>query len=97
MIRNIPCNIITGPLGAGKSTAILHLLATHSDGNWAVLVNEMGDVGIDGALARSGLTPRGALDETRHESTRVVLQAAAAASPRWPAAASAAPTASPPR
>ncbi|KAH8074582.1 cobW C-terminal domain-containing protein [Aureococcus anophagefferens] len=51
--RRTPCNIITGPLGAGKSSAIVHLLASHSDGNWAVLVNEIGDVGIDGAIAKS--------------------------------------------
>ena len=49
----VPCNIITGPLGSGKSTAILKLLRDWSDGNWAVLVNEIGDVGIDGAIARS--------------------------------------------
>ena len=51
--RRTPCNIITGPLGAGKSSAIVNLLANHSDGNWAVLVNEIGDVGIDGAIAKS--------------------------------------------
>ena len=50
----VPCNILTGPLGAGKSTAILKLLQTHGDGSWAVLVNEMGDVGIDGVIAESG-------------------------------------------
>ena len=50
----MPCNILTGPLGAGKSTAILKLLQTHGDGSWAVLVNEMGDVGIDGVIAESG-------------------------------------------
>ncbi|STL90331.1 cobalamin synthesis protein [Escherichia coli] len=36
---------------AGKPPSILHLLA-HKDPNekWAVLVNEFGEVGIDGAL-----------------------------------------------
>lgn len=44
-------NLITGFLGSGKTTSILHLLA-HKDPNekWAVLVNEFGEVGIDGAL-----------------------------------------------
>lgn len=49
-------NLITGFLGSGKTTSILHLLA-HKDPNekWAVLVNEFGEVGIDGALlAESG-------------------------------------------
>lgn len=44
-------NLITGFLGSGKTTSILHLLA-HKDPNekWTVLVNEFGEVGIDGAL-----------------------------------------------
>jgi G3E family GTPase len=47
----IPTNIITGFLGVGKTTVILHLLK-HKPANehWAVLVNEFGEVGIDGAL-----------------------------------------------
>ncbi|MGL4724009.1 MAG: CobW family GTP-binding protein [Scandinavium sp.] len=44
-------NLITGFLGSGKTTSILHLLATKpADEKWAVLVNEFGEVGIDGAL-----------------------------------------------
>ncbi|MDN3611730.1 CobW family GTP-binding protein [Vibrio ostreicida] len=47
----VPTNIITGFLGTGKTTAILNLLKTkpHNE-NWAVLVNEFGEIGIDGAL-----------------------------------------------
>jgi len=49
--RPIPTNIITGFLGAGKTTAILSLLARRPAGEtWAVLVNEFGEVGIDGGL-----------------------------------------------
>ncbi|MEB6633293.1 CobW family GTP-binding protein [Kluyvera cryocrescens] len=44
-------NLITGFLGSGKTTSILHLLANKpADEKWAVLVNEFGEVGIDGAL-----------------------------------------------
>ncbi len=44
-------NLITGFLGTGKTTSILHLLANKPEGEkWAVLVNEFGEVGIDGAL-----------------------------------------------
>lgn len=44
-------NLITGFLGSGKTTTIRHLLAQKPDGEkWAVLVNEFGEVGIDGAL-----------------------------------------------
>lgn len=47
----IPVNLVTGFLGVGKTTAIRHLLATHPAGQrWAVLVNEFGEVGVDGAL-----------------------------------------------
>ncbi|MCC2637105.1 MAG: cobalamin synthesis protein [Moraxellaceae bacterium] len=51
MIRAVPLNLITGFLGAGKTTAIRHLLAHRRDGErWAVLVNEFGQVGIDQAV-----------------------------------------------
>ncbi|MBJ3816410.1 GTP-binding protein [Shimwellia pseudoproteus] len=44
-------NLITGFLGSGKTTTILHLLASKpATERWAVLVNEFGEVGIDGAL-----------------------------------------------
>ncbi|AVR05158.1 CobW family GTP-binding protein [Pluralibacter gergoviae] len=44
-------NLITGFLGSGKTTSILHLLANKpAHEKWAVLVNEFGEVGIDGAL-----------------------------------------------
>lgn len=44
-------NLITGFLGSGKTTSILHLLANKpANEKWAVLVNEFGEVGIDGAL-----------------------------------------------
>ncbi|MFA5549529.1 MAG: CobW family GTP-binding protein [Porticoccaceae bacterium] len=47
----IPTNIITGFLGAGKTTAIQSLLAGKPAGEpWAVLVNEFGEVGIDSRL-----------------------------------------------
>ncbi|PWK96891.1 G3E family GTPase [Pantoea allii] len=44
-------NLLTGFLGSGKTTTLLHLLAHKpEEENWAVLVNEFGEVGIDGAL-----------------------------------------------
>ncbi len=50
-LTQIPTNLITGFLGCGKTTAILDLLEQKSDdARWAVLVNEFGDAGIDGAL-----------------------------------------------
>jgi len=45
----VPTNIITGFLGAGKTSTILHLLKSKpSHERWAVLVNEFGEIGIDG-------------------------------------------------
>lgn len=44
-------NLITGFLGCGKTTTIRHLLSQKpEDEVWAVLVNEFGEIGIDGAL-----------------------------------------------
>ena len=52
-IQSIPTNIITGFLGVGKTTAILSLLNQKpSDERWAVLVNEFGEIGIDGGILK---------------------------------------------
>ena len=54
-MSGISTNIITGFLGSGKSTAIIDLLAKKPAAErWAVLVNEFGEVGIDGGLLASG-------------------------------------------
>lgn len=51
MTARIPTTLITGFLGVGKTTAILHLLKHKPAGErWAVLVNEFGEIGIDGAI-----------------------------------------------
>lgn len=51
VMKKIPTNIITGFLGVGKTTTILQLLKNKPEGeSWAVLVNEFGEVGIDGAF-----------------------------------------------
>lgn len=52
--RRIPVNIISGPLGVGKTTTVNHLLKQRpADEKWAILVNEYGLVGIDAALMRA--------------------------------------------
>ncbi len=44
-------HLITGFLGVGKTTAILDLLQQSPENEkWAVLVNEFGEVGVDGAI-----------------------------------------------
>ena len=44
--------LVSGFLGAGKTTLIRHLLASQLQGvgKWAIIVNEFGKVGIDGTL-----------------------------------------------
>jgi G3E family GTPase len=58
MKKKVTINIIMGFLGAGKTTSILNILQQKpKDEKWAVLVNEFGEVGIDGAIlsAESGM------------------------------------------
>ena len=52
-MKKIPVTVITGFLGAGKTTLIRHLLQHNHGRRIAVLVNEFGEVGIDGDLLRS--------------------------------------------
>lgn len=53
LILGIPTNIITGFLGVGKTSAILSLLANKpKNERWAVLVNEFGEIGVDGSLVQ---------------------------------------------
>jgi cobalamin biosynthesis protein CobW len=48
----IPVTVITGFLGAGKTTLVRHLLQNNQGRKIAVLVNEFGEVGIDGDLLK---------------------------------------------
>lgn len=50
MSDKIPVTVITGYLGAGKTTLLNRILSQKHDKNYAVIVNEFGEIGIDGAL-----------------------------------------------
>jgi cobalamin biosynthesis protein CobW len=52
-MHKIPVTIVTGFLGAGKTTLVRHLLQNNQGRRIAVVVNEFGEVGIDGDLLRS--------------------------------------------
>jgi len=53
MTAKIPCTIITGFLGAGKTTMIRNLLANANGRRLALIINEFGDVGVDGEILRN--------------------------------------------
>jgi cobalamin biosynthesis protein CobW len=54
MIRQkIPTTIVTGFLGAGKTTFVRHVLKNANGRRIALIVNEFGDIGIDGEILKS--------------------------------------------
>src|SRR6478752_8736297 len=52
-LAKVPCTIVTGFLGAGKTTLVRHVLENADGRRLAVIVNEFGDVGIDGDILKS--------------------------------------------
>ena len=63
MPKRLPVTVVTGFLGAGKTTVLRHLL-TSSGRRLAVMVNEFGSVGLDGDLIRScGFCPDDEVDD----------------------------------
>jgi cobalamin biosynthesis protein CobW len=49
-LAKTPCTVVTGFLGAGKTTLVRHLLENAGGRRLAVLVNEFGDLGFDGSF-----------------------------------------------
>lgn len=52
-LAKTPVTIITGFLGAGKTTLVRHLMANPEGKRLAVLVNEFGSLGVDGEILKS--------------------------------------------
>lgn len=52
-LTKTPVTVITGFLGAGKTTLIRHLMANPQGKRLAVLVNEFGTMGVDGEILKS--------------------------------------------
>ncbi|HAR82001.1 MAG TPA: cobalamin biosynthesis protein CobW, partial [Sulfitobacter pontiacus] len=52
-LTKIPVTVITGFLGAGKTTFIRHLMENAGSKRLAVLVNEFGTAGVDGDILKS--------------------------------------------
>ncbi|TKT76700.1 cobalamin biosynthesis protein CobW [Aquamicrobium sp. LC103] len=51
-LDRIPCTVVTGFLGAGKTTLIRNVLENSKGKRLAIIVNEFGDVGIDGEILK---------------------------------------------
>jgi cobalamin biosynthesis protein CobW len=66
MRRAIPVTVVSGFLGSGKTTLLCDLLRRRQDRRLAVLINELGEVSIDGELARG--STRGASGATAEAS-----------------------------
>jgi cobalamin biosynthesis protein CobW len=58
----IPATIVTGFLGAGKTTLLRHVIANAGGRRFAIIVNEFGEIGVDGPLLRDCGVP-GCADE----------------------------------
>jgi cobalamin biosynthesis protein CobW len=53
MAAKIPATVVTGFLGAGKTTLIRHMLEHAQGRRIALIINEFGDLGVDGEILRS--------------------------------------------
>jgi len=51
-LRKIPATVVTGFLGAGKTSLIRHLLETANGRRLALIINEFGDLGVDGEILK---------------------------------------------
>lgn len=52
MTTKIPATVVTGFLGAGKTTLIRHMLANANGKRIALIINEFGDLGVDGEILK---------------------------------------------
>jgi cobalamin biosynthesis protein CobW len=52
-LQRVPATVITGFLGAGKTSMIRHLLETANGKRLALIINEFGDVGVDGDILKA--------------------------------------------
>jgi cobalamin biosynthesis protein CobW len=51
-LARVPCTVVTGFLGAGKTTLVRHMIENAGGRRLAIIVNEFGDIGIDGDILK---------------------------------------------
>jgi cobalamin biosynthesis protein CobW len=56
-LEKLPVTVITGFLGSGKTTLISHLMRNPGGKRLAIVVNEFGEVGVDGEILRGCAIP----------------------------------------
>jgi len=56
-LTKLPVTVVTGFLGSGKTTLIRHLMQNPGGKRLAIIVNEFGDVGVDGEILKSCAIP----------------------------------------
>ncbi|WP_333834142.1 cobalamin biosynthesis protein CobW [Rubrimonas sp.] len=56
-LEKLPVTVITGFLGSGKTTLISHLIKNAGGRRLAIVVNEFGDVGVDGEILKGCAIP----------------------------------------
>jgi cobalamin biosynthesis protein CobW len=88
MIRPIPVTVITGFLGAGKTTLLLSLIKRRQSRRMALLINEFGEVSVDGTITRANVgntreieifdSPNGLIGYSTDEQFVPMMQALAA-------------------
>lgn len=56
-LAKLPVTVITGFLGSGKTTLVRHLMQNPNGRRLAVIVNEFGDIGVDGEILKGCAIP----------------------------------------